>query len=89
MAAALTQDVIIELILRYIGGQKLLPSKLDVGGRKVPVQATSLQAIADQLSQYGNNVTDVKSALLNNPKAAAIAQAKSNIAMIRTKINNL
>lgn len=87
--AALTQDVIIELILRYIGGQKLLPSKLDVGGRKVPVQATSLQAIADQLSQYGNNVTDVKSALLNNPKAAAIVQAKANIATIRTKINAL
>lgn len=85
--AALTQDVVIQLVLRYIGGSKLLPSKkLDILGQKVAVQASSLQGIADQLSKYGATADEVKAAVLKNPKVASILAAKANIDAIRTKI---
>lgn len=86
----LTQDAIVQLILRYIGGSKIQPTnKLSVGGARVTIQATTLQGIANKLAALGANADEIRKNVLQNPKAQLIAQAKANVGSLKERINLL
>lgn len=85
--AASAQDVVIELILRYIGGSKLNASgKLDVSGDRVAVQSTSLKLIAAELSKYGKNITDIRNSILKNPKGNVTLKSTANVKALKARI---
>ena len=85
--AGLSQAAVVKLILKYIGGSKIKGSStLNVDGKQAMIKNASLAELAGKIGQYGDTVEEVRNAIFQNPKAAAIMQARQNLQATLDKI---
>lgn len=85
----LTQDVVVKLILQYIGGAKLKPSSLlDVEGLPSMIRTAPMASLVSSLSQYGSTGQEIRDNLLKNPRADATNTILNAIADFDAAIDN-
>lgn len=76
----ITKDVVVKLILEYIGGAKIKPSTLmDIEGLPSMIRSAPMASVVSYLSQYGSDVEEIRRNLLKNPKAESIEAIQERI----------